>query len=146
MISESMSMRWMVLAVFVLGLLGTGGELLFLGHIVGAQQLIPVVLMVMSLLVLGWHALDRKSASLRTFQITMTLLVVAGILGTVFHYWANKEFELEGDPSATGMPLFWKVMSGAAPALAPGAMVQLGLLGLIYTFRHPALIQGSKEE
>jgi hypothetical protein len=44
------------------------------------------------------------------------------------------------------MPLLWKVMSGAAPALAPGAMVQLGLLGLIYTFRHPALIQRSKEE
>jgi hypothetical protein len=45
-----------------------------------------------------------------------------------------------------GMDLFSKVMTGAAPALAPGAMVQLGLLGLIYTFRHPALEQQSKEE
>jgi len=146
MISESMSMRWMVLAVFVLGLLGTGGELLFLGHTAGMNQLIPIVLLVMSLLVLAWHTLERKSASLRTFQITMLLFVVAGILGTGFHYWANQEFELEGDPALSGMDLFWKVMSGAAPALAPGAMVQLGLLGLIYTFRHPALLQESKEE
>ncbi len=71
---DPMSMRSMVLAVFVLGLLGTGGELLFLGHTQGLNQLIPIVLMVMSLLVLGWHGLERKSASLRTFQITMVFL------------------------------------------------------------------------
>jgi len=141
-----MSMRWMVLAVFVLGVFGTGGELLFLGHTVGIDQLIPIVLLVMSVLVLAWHGLERKSASLRTFQITMTLLVVAGMLGTGFHYWANEKFELEGDPNMKGMALFSKVMTGAAPALAPGAMIQLGLLGLIYTFRHPALGKQSKEE
>lgn len=146
MISESMGMRWMVLAVFVLGLLGTGGELLFLGHIVGWNQLIPIVLMVMSVLVLAWHALEKRSASLRTFQITMMLFVCAGILGAGFHYGANQEFELEGDPALKGAELFWKVMSGPTPALAPGAMVQLGLLGLIYTFRHPALVQAPKED
>src|SRR5512145_3217730 len=102
MISESMGMRWMVLAVFVLGLLGTGGELLFLGHIVGWNQLIPIVLMVMSVLVLAWHALEKRSASLRTFQITMMLFVCAGILGAGFHYGANQEFELEGDPALMG--------------------------------------------
>ena len=136
----------MVLAVFGLGLLGTGGELLLLGHTVGMNQLIPIVLFVMSLLVLAWHALERKSASLRTFQITMLLFVAAGILGTGFHYWANQEFELEGDPGLKGIALFWRVMSGTTPALAPGAMVQLGLLGLIYTFRHPALLKEPKEE
>jgi hypothetical protein len=120
--------------------------LLFLGHTIGVNQLIPVVLLVMSMLVLAWHALERKSASLRTFQITMVCLVAAGILGTGFHYWANEKFELEGDPGMKGMDLFSKVMTGAAPALAPGTMVQLGLLGLIYTFRHPALEQQSKEE
>jgi hypothetical protein len=129
-----------------LGLLGTGGELLFLGHIVGWNQLIPIVLMVMSILVLTWHALERRSASLRTFQITMMLFVFAGLLGAIFHYGANEEFELEGDPALKGAALFWKVMSGPTPALAPGAMVQLGLLGLIYTFRHPALVPESKED
>jgi hypothetical protein len=131
----------MVLAVFVLGVLGTGVELLFLGHIIGINQLIPIVLLVMSLLVLVWHALERKSSSLRAFQITMIFLVAAGIAGMGFHYWANEKFELEGHPGIKGMALFSKVMTGAAPALAPGAMVQLGLLGLIYTFRHPALGQ-----
>jgi len=146
MISGFMSMRLMVLAVFVLGVIGTGSELLFLGHIVGIDQLIPIVLLVMSLLVLAWHGLERKSASLKAFQITMILLVIAGILGTGFHFWANEKFELEGDPNMKGMALFAKVMTGAAPALAPGAIVQLGLLGLIFTFRHPTLGQQSKEE
>jgi hypothetical protein len=45
-----------------------------------------------------------------------------------------------------GMDLLSKAMTGAAPALAPGAMIQLGLLGLVYTFRHPALGHESKEE
>ena len=141
-----MNMRSMVLAVFVLGLLGTGIELLFLGHTQGLNQLIPIVLMVMSALVLGWHGLERKSASLRTFRITMVFLVAAGILGSALHYRANEEFELEADPKMKGMDLVSKAMTGVAPALAPGAMIQLGLLGLVYTFRHPALGHESKEE
>jgi len=29
------------------------------------------------------------------------------------------------------------------PALAPGAMIQLGLLGLVYTYRHPFIRQSN---
>jgi len=141
-----MNMRAMVLAVFLLGLLGTGIELLFLGHTAGWSQLTPIVLLVMSLLVLAWHALERKWASLRAFQITMLLLVAAGILGTALHYRANEVFELEADPKMRGMELLLKVMEGAAPSLAPGAMIQLGLLGLIYAFRHPASEQTREEQ
>lgn len=136
----------MVLGIFVFGVLGTGVELLFLGHTQGVTQLIPLVLVVMSLLVLVWHALDRKSASLRTFQITMLLVLVSGAVGAALHYRANQKFELEAEPNMKGFALFSKVMTGAAPALAPGAMIQLGLLGLVYTFRHPAWGQQSKEE
>jgi len=136
----------MVLAIFLLGLLGTGLELFFLNHTQGLNQLIPIVLLVMSVLVLAWHALERKSASLRAFQITMLLLVGAGVLGTGLHYRANEEFELEGNPDAKGIQLLSKVLTGAAPALAPGAMIQLGLLGLVYTFRHPVLEQQPKEQ
>jgi hypothetical protein len=140
-----MSMRAMVLAVFLLGLVGTGLELVFLEHTAGLSQLIPMVLFVMSLLVLAWHALERKSASLRAFQITMLLFVAGGLLGGALHFRFNWEFELEGNPEMARMELFSKAMKGAAPSLAPGAMIQLGLLGLIYTLKHPAL-QQSKEQ
>jgi hypothetical protein len=69
----------------------------------------------------------------------MVLFVVAGALGIYYHYAANVEFQREVDPSLVGTALFWKAMAAKAPpALAPGSMAQLGLIGLAYTFRHPA--------
>jgi hypothetical protein len=130
--------RILLLAIFLFGLLGTGAELFLLGHVEGFSQLVPVVLMVMSLLVLAWHAIDRQSASVRAFRITMLLFLIGGIAGTILHYQANMEFELEMYPTMEGTELFSKVMTGATPTLAPGAMIQLGLIGLAYTFRHRA--------
>lgn len=128
--------RVLLLSIFLLGLLGTGAELLLLGHVAGWNQLTPVVLKVMSLLVLAWYGIDRGAASLRAFRITMLLFLLAGALGVFFHYSANLEFEMEVDAEAGGMEQFYKAMTGALPALAPGAMIQLGLIGLAYTFRH----------
>ncbi len=63
-----------------------------------------------------------------------------GIIGITLHYQANAEFQREIDPALGGLALFWKVVEATAPpALAPGVMVQLGLLGLVYTYKHPAL-------
>ena len=44
------------------------------------------------------------------------------------------------DPQLAGWPLFVKIVTAKAPpALAPASMVMIGLLGLIYTYQHPAL-------
>jgi hypothetical protein len=64
----------------------------------------------------------------------MTLFVLAGILGIFLHYQGNVEFELEQNPGASRWALFREAVQGATPALAPGVMVQLGLLGLLYAF------------
>ena len=70
----------------------------------------------------------------------MAFFLLAGIVGMALHFQANLEFQTELDPSASGFPLWLKAARAKAPpALAPGVMVQLGLLGLVYTFRHPAL-------
>ena len=61
---------------------------------------------------------------------------VSGATGTVLHYRANMEFKLEMDPSMSGLALFWSVVQAKAPpALAPGNMALLGLLGLACAFR-----------
>jgi hypothetical protein len=44
-----------------------------------------------------------------------------------------------------GWELFKEAMTGATPALAPGAMVQLGLIGLAWSYRHPALVPGGDD-
>jgi len=63
-------------------------------------------------------------------------LIVSGGLGTVLHYRANMEFKLEMDPSMGGFALFSSVMRAKAPpALAPGNMALLGLLGLVCAYR-----------
>ena len=73
-------------------------------------------------------------------RILMVLFVAAGFIGIVLHYLGNREFQLEMDPEAAGWPLFWKVVTAKSPpALAPASMVMMGLLGLIYTYQHPAL-------
>jgi hypothetical protein len=56
------------------------------------------------------------------------------------HLRANMEFQLEMDATLKGLDLFKKsIVAKAPPALAPGSMAQLGLIGLAYTFKHPKL-------
>lgn len=135
-------LRGFLLAIFVIGLLGAGAELLLLEHTEDFRQWIPLILMLLSLLVLGWHFAARSRAGLRAFQATMLLFVISGFAGLFLHYQANIEFELEMYPSLKGVELFWKAIKGTTPpALAPGTMNVLGLLGLAYTYRHPVLLE-----
>ncbi len=132
--------RRILLFVLLIGMIGTGTELLFQGHVEEPSQLIPVVLIGAALLSLLWHLLQRGPGSLRVLQITMVFFIAAAFVGMYLHYSANVEFQLEMDPSLAGLDLFWKAMAAKVPpALAPGSMAQLGLIGLAYTYRHPEL-------
>jgi cation transport ATPase len=132
------SVRRMMLFILVFGLLGTAAELLLLSHVEGALQLIPLILMLAALLVIGWHLLAGTRSSLRAMRVSMLAFVLAGAVGVGLHYRGSMEFQTEVDPELAGFALFKKVMtSKAPPALAPGIMVQLGLLGLAYTWRYP---------
>jgi hypothetical protein len=130
------TVRKFVLALFAIGVVGTAADLLLTGHIDGAWQLVPVVLLAASAATLTWHLLRPGRASLRCHQGLMGLFIASGLVGTFLHYRANIEFELEMYPGSSGLELFWKAIQGASPpSLAPGAMIALGLLGLIYTYR-----------
>lgn len=140
-------LRAFVLLIFLLGLLGAGVELLLLGHTEDRWQYTPLILMALALLVLGWRAIDRRRANLRVFQLLMLAWIVSGFVGLWLHYKANIEFELEMYPDLKGLALFWKAIRGTTPpSLAPGAMIQLGLLGLTFTYRHPALTREERQE
>jgi hypothetical protein len=127
--------RQIILAVLLLGMIGTLTELVLLAHYEDAAQLIPLALLAFALLVLTWQLSLPSPWSVRAFQATMLLLVAAGVAGIFFHYQGSKEFQLETDPSLSGLSLFWKVVRAKAPpTLAPALMVQLGILGLAYVF------------
>lgn len=131
--------RTLLLAVFLLGTLGTGIELLLLGHYENPWQWTPLGMIALSLVVLAFRFCLRDPRMIRVFQVTMGLFLVSGCLGIALHYANNREFELEMYPSMEGTELIWESLTGAMPALAPGMMIQLGLVGLLYTYRHPDL-------
>ncbi len=135
--------RAALLGLFVIGVGGTGVELLLLGHTEDVWQWVPIVLMAASLALLLWRLVARDARSLRVFRGTMILFVLSGVVGLWLHYHGNAEFELEMYPALRGLELFRESVTGATPALAPGTMLELGLLGLVYTYRHPALSGGS---
>ena len=79
-------------------------------------------------------------ATFRAFQFVMLLYAGAGVIGITLHYKANASHLHETEPGLQGVALLKKVVTSAAPpALAPGLMVQLALLGLSYTYKHPQL-------
>jgi hypothetical protein len=131
--------RRVLLAALWLGISGTAVELLLLEHYEEWRQMIPLGLLAAGMLALIWHAVHRGAAPLRVIQALMMMFAIAGATGLVFHYRGNAEFELEMYPSKAGWELFRESMMGATPALAPGTMIQLALIGLAYSYRHPRL-------
>ncbi len=130
--------RRVLLAILLIGLAGTTTELLLLKHDEDLAQFIPLVLIAIAFVAIAWHEVHRRTASLRLFQITMVLFIAAGILGMYLHYRANVEFQREVDPAIAGRELLIKAITAKTPpALAPGSMSQLGLIGLAYAYRYP---------
>lgn len=132
-------LRGALLVILIAGMIGTGVELLLLEHTEGVWQLVPLALLGAGLVVLLAHALRPGATTVRAVQLTMLAFVGSGLAGWLLHYSGNVEFELEMHPTAAGLGLFWEAIKGATPTLAPGTMIQLGLLGLVHTYRHPAL-------
>jgi hypothetical protein len=131
-------LRALVLAVLLYGVLGTLAELYLLGHYEEWWQLVPLVLLGAAAPVIALCGLRPSAAALRALQALMLLFVVAGALGVYQHYQVNVAFEIEMYASRAGFELFWESLKGATPALAPGSLSWLGLVGLACTFRHPA--------
>jgi hypothetical protein len=132
------TLRKLLLFTLLVSVIGTLAELLLLEHFEDAWQWAPIALLGGALVTLGWHALERGPTSLNVLRGLMVLCIASGLLGLILHYKGNVEFELEMYPDLAGWKLFKDSMMGATPALAPGAMLQIGLVGLAWTFRHPA--------
>jgi hypothetical protein len=127
--------RKALLAILAFGLIGTGSELLLLEHHETATQLIPLILLGLGLAAAIWNLSSGRAASTVFMRVTMVGFIAAGILGTLLHYRGSVQFQKEIDPSISGLALFSKAIHAKAPpALAPGAMIWLGLLGLACTW------------
>lgn len=134
-----------MLAILLLGFAGTLAELVLLEHYEDFKQYIPLVLLTLSVLstLSVWGG--TRAGALKLFRALMALNVVSGLVGVVLHILGNYEFERELNPGAGGLDLWLEVFRGATPALAPGTMLQFGLLGLLVVWQHPALTTSHKD-
>ena len=140
----SATMRRLLLVILTLGMLGTAADLLLLDHFEDVWQLPPLLMIVLALLVITWLAVSGRPVAVLALRVSMIAFVVVGCAGILLHYRGNSEFQREIDPALAGWDLVVKVMTAKAPpALAPASMIQLGLLGLLYTYRHPAVTDGA---
>jgi len=132
-------MRGWLLAILIIEMIGTGAELLLIAHYEDPWQWLPIVLIALSLLALVWFGLAPGAVALRSLQLMMLLFMVSGGIGMVQHLRAKAAFQREVNPALQGAELYWAAMQSVAPpALAPGVMIQMGLLGLLWMYRHPA--------
>ena len=132
--------RRILLTILLLGTAGISLELWLMAHIEDVYQLIPLYLAAAGIVTAAVVAIRPSIGSVRLFQAVMVLFLLSGIVGMVLHFQVNIEFQQEMDAALSGLALYQKaILAKSPPALAPGAMIQLGLIGLAYTFRHPAL-------
>jgi len=137
-------LRQFLLALLAFGLAGLGVELVLLEHYEDVWQLTPLVLITANLAVLLWQAVKPGWPAVQSLRVLMVAMLAAGAVGIFLHYRANMEFQLEMSPGLSGLELFLKtIRAKVPPPLAPGAMAQLGLLGLLYTYRHPLLTRSN---
>ncbi len=137
--------RTTLLVALLLGIVGSGAELLLLEHTEDIWQYVPLILSGAALTVLVWGIAAPSTAAFQSFRILMLLFVLSGAAGVFLHVKGNIEFELEMYPDLTGLKLYWEALSGATPALAPGTMTLLGLIGWVYSGLNSILQQPDPE-
>src|SRR6185295_17611821 len=102
-------------------------------------QMIPLALFGVGAITLIGHVAVENPVTLRAFQAAMLLLMLGGGAGIVFHAQASAGFHGELDwQNQRWHALDVVLHSKVPPSLAPGALVQMGLIGLAATYRHPA--------
>lgn len=132
-------LRHFALALAALASLMTPLELILVKHYTQSAMLIPFALVALALLAILAVVLKPTPLVIRLFRGVMGLLFVASAIGVFFHLRGNLSVARDIDPTLSGLSLIWGALTGAAPALAPGLLAQVGLLGLAYTFHHPNL-------
>jgi hypothetical protein len=129
--------RQWLLALLLLEVGGTLTELLLLQHFEGVLQWIPLVLLTATLVVVVWHVARPQPASVSALRILMVCMAFAGLTGVALHLRSSAEYLMEMDPSQSRWTIVKKALQAQAPpALAPGVMLQMGLLGLVYVYRY----------
>jgi hypothetical protein len=144
---SDIGLRKLLLAAFVFGSVGVGAELLLMEHTEGVWQLVPVILIAVSIPLFLWQWRSRNRVAIKLFQGLMGLFALSGLLGMGLHYKGKAEFKLEINPELDGWALFWECIHGHSmpPVLAPGTMILIAMVGLACAHHRVSLVKQDLE-
>ena len=127
-----MGLKNVILAAFIVMMVGTVLELYLLQHYEDTLQIIPILCIGLVMLTAFVLFFKRTRLFKNVFRLLLTLTALSGFYGTYLHLVANYEFEVEMKPTASNWDLLSESLSGALPALAPFSMTVLALVGYSY--------------
>lgn len=127
------ALRRVLVALFIFGAVGLLAELALLEHWGELRQWGPMVVLAASIPLAVLTLARPHRHTLLALRAGMLVMIGAGLLGLWFHLEGNLAFERELYPTHDVLPLLVEAFKGATPTLAPGALIQLGLLGLLTT-------------
>lgn len=115
--------------IFLIAATGLLMELLLIGHLESFWQIFPVVLLSVAVTnaVLFYYIAHRFVFLI--FNFLTIILMISGFIGIGFHLHNNWEFTIELHPGESTFQLITDMLTGAIPAVAPGAMIVSGLVG-----------------
>lgn len=130
--------RRALLWLLVLGAAGTLADLVLASHFKEATQWPPLVVLAALVFTGGWALVAGTRAAWRAVRAICWGCLPVTAAGLFFHVRANVEWARDDRPDLAGWPLVRDTLFGSLPTLAPGAMLYLGLIGLLAATRHGA--------
>jgi hypothetical protein len=100
-----------------------------MAHTEGIWQKVPLACLAAGCLALLAYKARPTRAMRLVFFCLMVIMALSGVSGVVLHVNSNLEFAKELDPDLSGVALLGESLTGATPALAPGAMILLATVG-----------------
>jgi hypothetical protein len=135
---DTTMLRRALLWLLLLGAVGTLADLALTKHWKEPTQWPPLVLLVAIGSAAGWALAAGSRAAWRAVQGVSWACLPATAAGLFFHVRANVEWARDDNAALAGWPLVRDTLFGTLPTLAPGAMLYLGLIGLLAAWRVPA--------
>lgn len=139
-------LRTFLLGLSALSLVATLIELVLENHYRELLQLSPFILGGAGLIALAAAGLRPQRSTLLALRAIMAVVALGGMGGTLVHLIENYGFAHEISPNAALGNLILPTLKGAAPLLAPGALVFAALLALAALYYHPLLTNRAQPE
>jgi len=113
-------------------LFGLGLELWLIEHYEDVLQFIPLLCVALAGILLIADRYSNAAWIRKSFRALLIINAICAVVGVYLHLKANFEFEKEIYVNETTLNLLINSFSGALPVFAPGSLIILSLLGMLY--------------